>query len=62
MQGPRVIVDICYNREIITSGMAMGHHKLEQYFVQLLKMQGLGGGTGYLSLFQLEINIKGLKV
>jgi len=61
MQGPRVIVDICYNRETITSGMAMGHHKLEQSFVQLLKMQGLGG-TGYLSLFQLEINIQGLKV
>lgn len=61
MQGPGVIVDICYNREIITSGMAMGHHKLEQYFVQLLKVQGLGG-TGYLSFFQLEINIQGLKV
>jgi hypothetical protein len=43
MQGPRVIVDICYNREIVTSGMAMGHHELEQILCSTSEDARIGG-------------------
>jgi hypothetical protein len=50
MQGPRVIVDICYNREIVTSGMATGHHELEQILCSTSEDARIGGHRLLLSL------------